>query len=900
MLLAPVLTVIRASGFGSVFGVAALLIGGCSVLPNEGDALRVKRVEEAVLPMARVALEAEQIETAKRLYLRLLDVDPGSVKARMGLGDIAVERRDSAEAARWYAAAVAHARRADERQEALLAHGRAALSGGALEAARKSFSRLTSPREGAPTPSVAWGLNGLGLVALLEGDIRAAIGLMEQAVLLAPEESRLSDNLSRALDLSAGMAPESASADQLRGMAAEPDSALLGNGRDARESARESPPATIRTDAGRKADPRPTEAERPRPGAETVRGEDETPDETTGEMDRTRAERERQGPESDDPGVDVRGIDKSELRPYAIKVGGEYYVRIGAYAIPDAARAVASELGRVTTELVDVVEFGMGNGRNAVRLYRVLVGPIATEAGLIELVAALDDLGYGAARVPPSVASESRAEKRADPAMSAGQRSAGPELVELSLDPGRDDTDEPPTTAGEVGASRQTEHGAATVEPEEAPTVPDPPVPGEIAKSGVDVEASGIDAELSGTDAEVPGTDAEAASGEAREPAASDGATMVGDAGRARRVGDRDAESGDIAIAPEHGAPPAAEPEEEETVTRPAEEAPSSADPSGDPSADPSGISSGNPFGDPGPVETTERRGSSPADVAASEMRSDAEARFLQVGAYTVRSAAEALAAEVGRVARAPVRVVEAELADGETMYRVQVGPVGSPEAMAELGELLISGGYGTVRILPEPEGADGDEGFPPFPPPPVSLPPERRVRAFMVDEGGGRFLQMGAYAVRATADTLASQLRLVTSEPVFVDATPNDGGDSLFRVRIGPITSDASLANLLGALRSGYGAGWALPSVETDVGRTAFVVHGDSERFLQMGAYATRSAANALVAELRGRIDGEIRVTEVPRDGKPLYRVRIGPIVSDGSLLALVEAARSLGYVVD
>ncbi len=887
MLLAPVLTVIRASGFGSAFGVAALLIGGCSVLPNEGDALRVKRVEEAVLPMARVALEAEQIETAKRLYLRLLDVDPGSVKARMGLGDIAVERRDSAEAARWYAAAVAHARRADERQEALLAHGRAALSGGALEAARKSFSRLTSPREGAPSPSVAWGLNGLGLVALLEGDIRAAIGLMEQAVLLAPEESRLSDNLSRALDLSAGMAPESASADQLRGMAAEPDSARLGDGRDARESARESPPATIRKDAGRKADPRPTEAERPRPGAETVRVEDETPDETIGEVDRTRAERERQGPGSDDPGVDGRGIDKSELRPYAIKVGGEYYVRIGAYAIPDAARAVASELGRVTTELVDVVEFGMGNGRNAVRLYRVLVGPIATEAGLIELVAALDDLGYGAARVPPSVASESRAEKRADPAMSAGQRSAGPELVELSLEPGRDDTDEPPTTAGEVGASRQTEHGTATapVEPEEAPTVPDPPVRGEIAKSGVDVEASGIDAE-------VPGTDAEAASGEARGPAASDGAAMVGDADRARRVGDRDAESGDIAIAPERGAPPAAEPEEEETVTRPAEEAPSS--------ADPSGISSGNPFGDPDPVETTERRGSPPADVAASEMRSDAEARFLQVGAYTVRSAAEALAAEVGRVARAPVRVVEAELADGETMYRVQVGPVGSPEAMAELGELLISGGYGTVRILPESEGTDGDEGFPPFPPPPVSLPPERRVRAFMVDEGGGRFLQMGAYAVRATADTLASQLRLVTSEPVFVDATPNDGGDSLFRVRIGPIASDASLANLLGALRSGYGAGWALPSVETDVGRTAFVVHDDSERFLQMGAYATRSAANALVAELRGRIDGEIRVTEVPRDGKPLYRIRIGPIVSDGSLLALVEAARSLGYVVD
>ena len=202
MFLAPVLTVIRASGFGSAFGVAALLIGGCSVLPNEGDTLRVKRVEEAVLPMARVALEAEQTETAKRLYLRLLEVDPDSVTARMGLGDIAVARRESSEATRWYAAAVAHATRSDERHAALLAHGRAALSGGDLNAARKSFARLTSSRENAPTLSVAWGLNGLGLVALLEGDIRGAIKLMEQAVLLAPEEQRLSDNLSRALDLS--------------------------------------------------------------------------------------------------------------------------------------------------------------------------------------------------------------------------------------------------------------------------------------------------------------------------------------------------------------------------------------------------------------------------------------------------------------------------------------------------------------------------------------------------------------------------------------------------------------------------------------------------------------------------------------------------------------------------
>ena len=226
MFFAPVLAVIRASGFGLAFGAATLLIGSCSILPNETDAVRIQRVEEAVLPMARIALEAEQTETARRLYLRLLEVDPNSVSARMGLGEIAVARRDSAEAARWYAAAVSQATQAEERHAALLAHGRATLAAGDLEAARKSFSRLTSSKENAPAATAAWGLNGLGLVALLEGDIRGAIRFMEQAVLLVPDEKMLADNLSRALDMSAGIVPESASrADEVDNMATAPSPA---------------------------------------------------------------------------------------------------------------------------------------------------------------------------------------------------------------------------------------------------------------------------------------------------------------------------------------------------------------------------------------------------------------------------------------------------------------------------------------------------------------------------------------------------------------------------------------------------------------------------------------------------------------------------------------------------
>ena len=878
--LAPVLTAIRASGFGSAFGVATLLIGSCSVLPNETDTLRVKRVEEAILPMARIALEAEQAETAKRLYLRLLDVDPGSVMARMGLGDIAVARRDSREAARWYAAAVALSPRGEERHAALLAHGRAALAGGELDAARKSFARLTSAREDAPSESVAWGLNGLGLVALLEGDIRAAIRLMERAVLLVPEEPMLSDNLSRALDLSAGMAPEAAVADPMRDMVAAPDPATPLVGRNPARSA-EAPPVE-------------EDFVEYRNREEPIRAREIEEEQTR--VDPTREPRRRR-PGAEVSGTDVGPTDRSELRPYAIKVGGEYYVRIGAYDMPSEARAVASELGGVTAELVDVVEFGMGDGRNAVRLYRVLVGPIASSARLIELLAALDDLGYGSPRVPPSVAHESERATVPDPAPSKGRRAAGPELVEVSLE----------TVGGDAAADRTSARTAvATPEPEAASA---------DATSGVDAAASGIESE--GAFADAPDVAADAASEESG-PSPS----VVGPGG----------------IALENESAPASRPDDRLPDAPSAERAPSDApDAAPDTAVEESGASSGAggiaspdaapesgtvaasraddelpdaPSAEsggraPSPLDADSEAGarvvdSSPAAPVLDGIEDPADApQFLQVGAYTVRSTAEALAAEVGGVARAPVRVVEAELPNGETMYRVQVGPIGSREAMAQLGDKLISGGYGTVRVLSGPAAADGAEDVSPAAPPTLSRP-QHRVRAFMVREGAGRFLQMGAYAVRSTADTLASQLRLATSERVFVDAAPNDDGVPFYRVRIGPVASDASLAALLAALRSGYGAGWHLPSVETDARKTAFVVHEDSGRFLQMGAYAARSTANALVSELRGQVEGEVRITQASRGGGPVYRIRIGPIASDASLSALIEAVESLGYIVD
>ena len=156
-------------------------------------------MEDAVVPMAATALEAGQLETARRLYRRLLVVDADSVQARMGLGDVAMREQETEAAARWYSSALVRADEPAERHAALLAHGRAALSAGQLEAARTSFTRLADPAENASRSSAAWGHNGVGLTLLLEGDLRGGVAAMERAVLHAPEEERFRGNLDRAL-----------------------------------------------------------------------------------------------------------------------------------------------------------------------------------------------------------------------------------------------------------------------------------------------------------------------------------------------------------------------------------------------------------------------------------------------------------------------------------------------------------------------------------------------------------------------------------------------------------------------------------------------------------------------------------------------------------------------------
>ena len=178
--------------------VLLMLLAGCSTMQPQQD-LRAERIEKAVVPMARAALAAGQIETARRLYSRLRDAAPDAPAASVGLGDVELALGRPSRAAAWYRQAAFHAEVPGDRHAALLAHGRATLAAGDLDSARGSFARLADPDEAAAPALAAWGNNGLAIAAMLDGDARAAVAWVRRAVDLAPDESRFRDNLQRAM-----------------------------------------------------------------------------------------------------------------------------------------------------------------------------------------------------------------------------------------------------------------------------------------------------------------------------------------------------------------------------------------------------------------------------------------------------------------------------------------------------------------------------------------------------------------------------------------------------------------------------------------------------------------------------------------------------------------------------
>ena len=90
-------------------------------------------------------------------------------------------------------------------------------------------------------------------------------------------------------------------------------------------------------------------------------------------------------------------------------------------------------------------------------------------------------------------------------------------------------------------------------------------------------------------------------------------------------------------------------------------------------------------------------------DIAGVDDRRDTELgsyRFLQIGAFGSEASARRLRDELMAVVIAPVSVSPVH-SGGSTLYRVRVGPVDTPDALAAVQQQLTDSGYSAGQPLP-------------------------------------------------------------------------------------------------------------------------------------------------------------------------------------------------------
>ena len=703
-------------------------------------------VEQALLPVANIALETGQLETAKRLYQRLLDVDPASQAAHMGLGDVAFKDRRPHDAVRWYLAAQANAQTPEQRNDALLWHGRAALDAGELSAARRSFEHLAAAPE-ASTISVAWALNGIGLTLLLQGDLRGAVAAMQGAVRRAPGEQMFADNLRRALAM-------------LAELVAREDSAPAATDRAAMMA------ATTHQDVPRMPSVDDLKPQQVPAGSEPT--EMSAPADTPLVAEPQAVEQEPFEPQPDAAISNARPVPLVE--PDALEP---------ALPEPDALQpqALEPEVLQPQTLEPEVLE--------PEALEREVLQPEVLEPEVLEPEVLEPEEIQPEVLEPEVLEPEVLEQEVLEP------EALEPEMLEPEvLQP----------EALEPEALQPAALQPAALQP--AALQPEALEPEALEPAALEPEALQPEA-LEPEALEPAALEPEALQPEALEPEALEPEMLEPEVLEPEVLEPEVLQPGELqpeelqpeVLQPEVLQPEMLEPEVLELDAEPTEELPTAA------------------TLDPAPPDSLTDV-SWPSIEAGYEagyvVRTDAGV-FVQMGAFAEGAPAHTVANLLSDATHEIVRVEGPQDGAADAFYRVRIGPVESMDALAALADRLEAEGFGRPRMSTSLAATqifgnldeDSEDDFE------DQLEGNEAIRTldgFIVQEGAMRFLQLGAFEVRLTANQLANRLRQLTDHVVAVAETSQPDGAQIYRVRVGPIESDRSFVELASVLiANGY-----------------------------------------------------------------------------------------------
>ena len=951
----------------------ALIASACStVAPQRAAQLRAYQLESGVLPMAAVAVDTGQLEVARRLYTRLLDLDDDSVAARMGMGNVAIQEGQPGIAARWYQSAANRADSADERHAALLAHGRAALTAGQLEIARNSFKRLTGPGENAARMTLAWAHNGVGLTLLLEGDLRGAIAEMELAVRRAPDERRFQANLERARAGAQSPRPPVT-------WAPEPVPVTSSSPAPPSPAPRVTPqPAPVEAPQPEPVAPPPevpVEIPQPQPVAPPPAAPVETPQPEPVSISDIQSTVETPQPEPVAPPPEAP-VEIAQPEPVAS---------------PPAAPVETPQPEPVSiSDIQSTVETPEPEPEAAPGSVETLEpGPISASGS--EPIAPFEPEPAVAPESVPAVdeASEPVASLDVDPVLEPETEPvvASPEPVPAEVAeadsvtatgaaPVESPESESPETSEWVSDADQ-EAGSPAVQQPDATSIEAEMAP-QLAPNAIEDEAEPLapinqedrsekpESERPEDVMESTAPDEDGSGGQAAEDQAAPMVEPLAPVDQEDRSGQ--SESGQ----PEDVMEPLASPVEEEGDAQPVvvaelvapdqedwseqTETPAAAgqDESGEQAEVPEPFASDQDTGEQEEeaVDTSTNRPPADEPEPGQPEPDQPETDQPETGQSEVdRAEAEGLL-EVGSEEDIRDGTDNAGVADGDadhTDFALDESEADEPEAMdveddgVRFGSELAQTGDGDVAqagggdVAPDADAGSDESAESDLPagldlallypadwreepewvevvPTTPTVAGERRrsengsnrpvgepVHWFTASDGS--YLQFGAFANKANADTVIEQVRAATEQPVFLSDTVSDSGRRLWRVRMGPILLRNALLNLVSELEA---KGFVFSDPPEPEELTELVLTGPGNRplnaelfqdngqwFIKAGEFHELTTAETLAAELRYLTNRPVQINEIAAlDSSPIHRVRIGPLMRDDALIDLFQVA--------
>ena len=190
--------------------VSSVSLGACASWPAQNNTPDTEELLRNSLPVAAAALGAGQLDVARRLYLALEERFDSVPEPVLGLGYVAFQSGDFADAERYFLQAAERASDTPTMQaEALLGAGRTALVQNRTQAARRHFQ--SAEASGPDTPASAWIANGLAVTATLGGDHELAGTYYAQALRRSTGHPRIAANYVRML-IAAGRIDDAARA----------------------------------------------------------------------------------------------------------------------------------------------------------------------------------------------------------------------------------------------------------------------------------------------------------------------------------------------------------------------------------------------------------------------------------------------------------------------------------------------------------------------------------------------------------------------------------------------------------------------------------------------------------------------------------------------------------------